>query len=326
MSDAFEVSFTRRRALALVGSAAGAAALLGSAAVRAQTAELRIGYQKSSVNLMVVRERKLLESRLPATPLKWVEFPAGPQILEALAVGSLDFGFTGDTPPVFAQAAGKDIWYVGLEPPKPASSAILVPRNSPIRTLVDLKGKRIGFQKGSSSHYLVVRAIEKAGLQWSDVTPLYLTPSDARAAFERGALDAWGIWDPYYAAAEIDGHARVLATGKGLSSNNSFYLGSHALTQQPGVLRALFASLSEADAWTKANLPQTARFLSDATGVPLAGTIRFLDRRTSGPVTVLSPADIADQQHVADAFSRIGLIPKPLRIADAVWQPGRSFA
>src|SRR4051812_20467438 len=180
---------TRRRALALIGAGLGGATLAGATGARAAGAsELRIGYQKSSVNLMVTRERKLLDATLPGVAVKWVEFPAGPQILEALAVGSLDFGFTGDTPPVFAQAAGKDVWYVGLEPPKPASSAILVPADSPVRTLADLKGRRIGFQKGSSSHYLVLRALEKAGLQWSDITPLYLAPSDARAAFEKGAL------------------------------------------------------------------------------------------------------------------------------------------
>lgn len=326
MSGFIHPSTTRRRVIALLGATVGSATLLASNRVGAAGSELRIGYQKSSVNLMVTRERRLLEARLPGTSLKWVEFPAGPQILEALSVDSLDIGFTGDTPPVFAQAAGKDIWYLGLEPPKPASSALLVPPASTIRTLADLKGRRIGFQKGSSAHYLVLRALDKAGLQWSDITPLYLTPSDARAAFEKGALDAWGIWDPYYAAAEIDSRARVLSTGLGLSSNNSFYLGSKALTRQPIVLKALFAALTDADAWSRANLPQTARFLSEATGVPLAGTLRFLARRTAGPVTVLRPADIADQQRVADGFSRIGLIPKPLRVADAVWQPGATFA
>ena len=304
----------RRRALALVGAAAGAATL----PVRADTPELRIGYQKSSVNLMVVRERKLLEVRLPGTPLKWVEFPAGPQILEALAVNSLDFGFTGDTPPVFAQAAGKDIWYAGLEPPKPTSSAILVPADSPIRTLADLKGRRVGFQKGSSAHFLVVRGVERGGLQWSDITPVYLTPSDGRAAFERGALDAWGIWDPYYAAAEIDGRARVLSTGVGLTSNNSYYLASRALTRDARTLKALFDALSEADAWVKGNRTETAHFLSAASGLPLATTIRFIERRTAGPITRLKDSDIADQQRVADAFSRLGLIPKPIRVADAV--------
>ena len=309
-------SFNRREALALLAAAAATSA----GVARAASAELRIGYQKSSVNLMVVRERKLLEARLPGTQAKWVEFPAGPQILEALAVGSLDFGFTGDTPPVFAQAAGKDIWYAGLEPPKPTSSAILVPADSSIRTLADLKGKRVGFQKGSSAHFLVVRGVEKGGLRWSDITPVYLTPSDARAAFERGALDAWGIWDPYYAAAEIDGRARVLSTGVGLTSNNSYYLATRALTQDARSLKALFDSLSEADAWVKANRTETAHFLSVASGLPLSTTIRFIERRTSGPVTRLKDADIADQQRVADAFSKLGLIPKPIRVADVVWR------
>jgi sulfonate transport system substrate-binding protein len=302
----------RRQTLALAGAA--------TLPAWANAPELRIGYQKSSVNLMVARERRLLEARLPGTPLKWVEFPAGPQILEALAVGSLDLGFTGDTPPVFAQAAGKDIWYAGLEPPKPTSSAILVPADSPIRTLADLKGRRIGFQKGSSAHFLVVRGVEKGGLRWSDITPVYLTPSDARAAFERGALDAWGIWDPYYAAAEIDGRARVLSTGVGLTSNNSYYLASRALLHDARTLQALFDSLSEADAWVKGNRTETAHFLAVASGLPLSTTIRFIERRTSGPITRLKDADIADQQRVADAFSKLGLIPKPIRVADAVWK------
>jgi sulfonate transport system substrate-binding protein len=302
----------RREALALIAAAATATS------ARAGDAQVRIGYQKSSVNLMVVRERKLLEARLPGVQTKWVEFPAGPQILEALAVGSLDLGFTGDTPPVFAQAAGKDIWYAGLEPPKPASSAILVPADSNIRTLADLKGKRVGFQKGSSAHFLVVRGVEKGGLQWSDITPVYLTPSDGRAAFERGALDAWGIWDPYYAAAEIDGRARVLSTGVGLTSNNSYYLASRALTRDTRTLKALFDALSEADAWVKSNRSETAHFLSVESGLPLSTTIRFIERRTAGPVTRLKDSDIADQQRVADAFSRLGLIPKPIRVADVV--------
>ena len=305
------VPLNRRQALALIGAAAAASA-------RAEGAELRLGYQKSSVNLMVVRERRLLEARLPGVATKWVEFPAGPQILEALAVGGLDFGFTGDTPPVFAQAAGKDIRYAGLEPPKPASSAILVPAASGLRTLADLKGRRIGFQKGSSAHFLVVRAVQKAGLQWSDITPVYLTPSDARAAFERGALDAWGIWDPYYAAAEIDGHARVLSTGVGLTSNNSYYLASPALTRDPRTLKALFDSLSEADAWVKVHRSETAHFLSVASGLPLSTTLRFLERRTAGPITRLKDSDIADQQRVADTFAQLGLIPKRINVADAV--------
>ena len=310
---------TRRATLAL----AGAAALGTPAPARAQT-PLRIGYQKAAVNLMLAREHELVEARLPGTPLAWIEFPAGPQLLEALALGGVDFGFTGDTPPVFAQAAGRDLLYAGLEPPKPASSALLVPAASPLRTLADLKGRRVAFQKGSSAHYLVVRAVAKAGLRWSDIEPVTLAPADARAAFEHGAIDAWGIWDPYYAAAEIDGHARVLATGHGLSNNNSFYLASRALVRQPRTVAALFAALGDADARAHANPPETAAFLAAASGLPPAVTQRFLARRTAGPVRPLSEADIADQQRVADAFAELKLIPKPLRVADVVWRAHES--
>ncbi|MBC7728908.1 MAG: ABC transporter substrate-binding protein, partial [Microbacteriaceae bacterium] len=151
--------------------------------------QLRIGYQKSAVNLVILKQQGVLEKRFPATRITWAEFPAGPQLLEALAVGSLEFGLTGDSPPVFAQAAGKDLVYVAAEPPKPDSSAILVLGDSPIKTLADLKGRRIALQKGSSAHYLLVRAVEKASLTWRDIQPIYLAPADARAAFERKSVD-----------------------------------------------------------------------------------------------------------------------------------------
>jgi ABC-type amino acid transport substrate-binding protein/multimeric flavodoxin WrbA len=172
--------------------------------------ELRIGYQKAAVNLVILKQQAALEKRFPNAKVQWIEFPAGPQLLEALSAGSLEFGLTGDSPPVFAQAAGKDLLYVGAEPAKPESSAIVVLNESPIRTLSDLKGKKIALQKGSSAHYLLVRAVEKAGLQWSDIQPIYLAPADARAAFERKAVDAWAIWDPFYAAVELALNPRLL--------------------------------------------------------------------------------------------------------------------
>ena len=145
---------------------------------------LRIGYQKSAVNLVVVKQTRALEKRYPDAKITWLEFPAGPQLLEALATGSLEFGLTGDSPPVFAQAAGKDLLYVGAEPPKPKSSAILVLKDSPVQTVADLKGRKVALQKGSSAHFLLVRAVEKAGLAWADIQPVYLAPADARAALK----------------------------------------------------------------------------------------------------------------------------------------------
>ncbi len=230
----------RRRFLKIVATTASLWGL-GLQGVNAQPAaakaekapeQLRIGYQKSAVNLVILKQKSVLEKRFPNTKITWAEFPAGPQLLEALSVGSLEFGLTGDSPPVFAQAAGKDLVYVGVEPPKPDSSAILVLGDSPIRNLAGLKGKKIALQKGSSAHYLLVRAVDKAGLKWDDIQPIYLAPADARAAFERKSVDAWAIWDPFYAAIELAIKPRVLATGRELSSNNSFYLASRPFATQ----------------------------------------------------------------------------------------------
>ena len=282
---------------------------------------LRIGYQKSAANLVILKQQAVLEKRFPNTKVSWVEFPAGPQLLEALAVGSLEFGLTGDAPPVFAQAAGKELVYVGAEPPKPDSSAILVLRDSPLKTLADLKGKKVALQKGSSAHYLLVRAVEKAGLQWSDITPIYLTPADARAAFERQSVDAWAIWDPFYSATQLSIQARALATGRGLSSNNSFYLASLPFaSQHADAVAALFEELTRADRFVQENRPQAIKLIADFSGLDAGVVSLFLQRRPPSPTTALNAATQADQQKVADAFHTLGLIPKPVQVADIVWR------
>ena len=225
--------------------------------------------------------------------------------------------------PVFAQAAGKDLLYVGAEPPKPDSSALLVLKDSPLRTLADLKGRRIAVQKGSSAHYLLVKAVERAGLQWADIQPVYLAPADARAAFERKSVDAWAIWDPFYAATELAIQPRVLATGRDLaSSNNSFYLAARPFVQaHPQVLRVLFDELSRADRLAQEARKDVIKLIADFSGLDAGVVSLFIQRRPSSPVDVLGPTTVADQQRVADAFFKLGLIPKPVNVADIVWRP-----
>ena len=302
---------------------------LGARAQQAKTGEalkeLRIGYQKAAVNLVILKQQGALEKRFPNARVQWIEFPAGPQLLEALSAGSLEFGLTGDSPPVFAQAAGKDLLYVGAEPAKPESSAIVVANDSPIKTLPDLKGKKVALQKGSSAHYLLVRAVEKAGLQWGDIQPIYLAPADARAAFERKAVDAWAIWDPFYAAVELALKPRVLTTGRGLSSNNSFYLASRPFaTQHPQAVAVLFEELTRADRLAQQDRPAVIKLISDF-GQLDAGVVNlFIQRRPASPVGLITAQAVADQQRVADAFHKLGLIPKPVRVADIVWRPDTS--
>ena len=318
----------RRRVLLTAAATLG---MLAAPALRAQTAAraaspalplLRIGFQKSAVNLVILKQQGALEKRFADTKVQWVEFPAGPQLLEALSVGNLEFGLTGDSPPVFAQAAGKALRYVGAEPPKPLSSAVLVPEGSALKTLADLKAKRVALQKGSSAHYLLVRAIERGGLRWSDITPIYLAPADARAAFEKGAVDAWAIWDPFYAATELAIKPRVLTNGKGLSSNNSFYLASVPFTEQhPQAVQALLDELTRADAFVQGNRKEAAQLIADFSGLSLATVHLFLSRRPPSPVGPLTPAITADQQRVADAFLTLELIPRRVEVAQIVWQP-----
>lgn len=315
MLAASAASFGLFSPLALIPSAQAATKNVADAPLQ----QLRIGYQKSAVNLVIAKQLDWLEKSFPATKISWLEFPAGPQLLEALSVGSLDFGLTGDAPPVFAQAAGKDLVYVGAEPPKPDSSAILTQADSPLRTLADLKGRKVALQKGSSAHFLLVRAVEKAGLQWGDIQPIYLTPADARAAFERKSVDAWAIWDPFYAATELAVQPRVLANGRGLSNNNSFYLASRTFaSQHPQAIAVLFEELTRADRLAQDDRKQAIQLIADFSGLDAGVVSLFLTRRPRSPVAPLTAPTVADQQRVAQAFFKIGLIPKPLNVADAL--------
>jgi sulfonate transport system substrate-binding protein len=213
-----------------------------------QTDIVRIGYQKDGV-LVVAKQQRHLETRLASAGVKkieWAQFPSGPPLLEALAAGGIDFGATGDTPPIFAQASGTDLVYAAAVPTRGQSSAILLPPGSKIAGIAGLKGSRIAFTRGSSAHYFAVSALRSAGLSFSDVTPVYLAPADARAAFVRGSLDAWFIWDPYYADAERNAGARVLSNAEPFVHSASFFLASRDFaTRNAAVIRAILDELRD---------------------------------------------------------------------------------
>ncbi len=305
----------RRHALAMMGAAVLASAL----PARAQASrEVRIGYQKYGT-LTLLKGRGTLEQRLAAkgVTVKWTEFPAGPVLLEGLNVGSIDFGTVGEAPPIFAQAAGANLVYVGHEPPSPASEAIVVPKASTLRSLADLKGKKIALNKGSNVHYLLVKALEKAGVAYTDVQTVFLPPADARAAFERGAVDAWAIWDPFLAAAETQLGARVLSDGTGLVSNHQFYLASRPYAEKNAETVAIVLDeLAKVDAWGSAHIAEVAAILAKQTGLEPA-VLEKAARRYSYGVKAVSPAVIAEQQKIADVFTRLKLIPGPIVVKDA---------
>ncbi|WP_286917157.1 MULTISPECIES: sulfonate ABC transporter substrate-binding protein [Pseudomonas] len=309
--------FLRRGVVALF-----AAAVSFGAITQAQAETLRIGYQKYGT-LVLLKAKGTLEKRLAAqgVDVKWTEFPGGPQLLEGLNVGSIDFGVTGETPPVFAQAAGADLLYVAYEPPAPTSEAILVPKDSTIRSVSELKGKKVALNKGSNVHYLLVRALEEAGLKYSDIQTVYLPPSDARAAFERGSVDAWVIWDPYQAAAEQQLQARTLRDGQGIVDNLQFYLATKPYAQKhPEVITALVEEVRAVGEWSKAHPEEVTAQVAPLLGLPADITLTSVKRQGYG-AQFLNPQTVAAQQKIADSFHQLKLIPKPLRIQDVIWTP-----
>ncbi len=308
------------RRLILSAGAGLAAALALRGPARAEGGTVRIGFQKYG-SLALLKGKGSLETALAPKgwSVTWAEFPSGPPLMEALNAGAIDFGSAGEAPPIFAQAASADLRYIGAEPPAPRGEAILVPKDSPIRSVADLRGKTVALNKGSNVHFLVVRALEAAGVPYADVTFAFLGPADANAAFVRGAVDAWAIWDPYLAAAERSTGARILADGQGLAPNRQFYLSRRAITDgQPGLVQAVLAAIGDLDRWAAGHAEEVARELAPAVGIP-APILSVALKRQSYGVAPLDAATVTDQQRVADAFHGLGLLPKPLRVEDAVW-------
>jgi sulfonate transport system substrate-binding protein len=298
-------------------------ALAGMGATYGQDKVVRIGFQKYG-KLVLLKSKGTLEDKLKAAGYRviWTEFPSGPPLLEALNVGAIDFGNTGEAPPIFAQAAGAPLQYVAYEPPAPKGEAILVPKDSKLNSLADLRGKKVALNKGSNVHYLLVKALEKAGVKYSEIEPVFLAPADARAAFERGAVDAWVIWDPFQAAAEAATGARTLADGTGIVSNYQFYFSSKKfLDGNPGIVDLVLAQLSEVDDWAKTDIHAVAEQLAPTIGLPV-GVVEVALRRQAYGIKPITDGVIADQQQVADTFFALGLLPKQIKISDAVKRPG----
>lgn len=281
---------------------------------------LRIGFQKSASLLTYQKSSGSLEKRLAplGVSVKWVEFPAGPQLLEGLNVGAVDVGFVGEAPPIFAQAAGAKFVYIGFDPAAPEAEAIVVPKDSPIKSVAELKGKKVALNKGSNVHYLLVKALEKAGLKYADIQPVFLPPADARAAFERGAVDAWVIWDPFLAAVEKQSGARLLQDGKGLVNNYSYYLAERGYAEkQPKVIQALFEDTQAQAITLKGNIKAAAAVIAPLQGLAPEVVETALTRYQFG-VKPLTASVAAEQQKIADTFHALGLIPTPIRVADAL--------
>ena len=285
----------------------------------ADTNVIRIGYQKNGP-LIILKSLGTLEERLEEIgfTVEWNEFQAGPALLEALNAGSIDLGRTGNSPPIFAQAADAPLVYVAAGKSKFKGSGILVPEDSPIKSLEDLKGKKIGFAKGSSSHFLLVKALESAGISYNEITPAYLQPGDARVAFEQGNIDAWVVWDPYTASAQVSSNARMIVNGEGFTTDRDFFLATKDFaSKHKEVLDIVIEEVQKSSDWANQNHDKLIPMLSDALKIDEASIKMAVERRVFG-VDELSPDIMGEQQMIADTFYELEIIPKKVNVQDAL--------
>ncbi|MGZ5526733.1 MAG: sulfonate ABC transporter substrate-binding protein [Methylomonas sp.] len=285
--------------------------------------EISLGYQKYGP-LIILKSTGELEKRLQdkGINVKWAEFQFGPPMLEALNSNNLDFAVTGETPPVFAQAAkGSPLVYVANEPASPQGEGLVVKANSEFKTITDLKGKKIATAKGSNAHYFLIQTLAKAGLTLNDVEVAYLAPADARAALERGDVAAWSIWDYFYAAAEVQLGTRTLISGEGIVNNYAFYTSRREFAEKyPELIQVVLEEIRKTDAWVNNNPAEAAEKLAVHVGVDAKILEKALRRSNYGP-EYLTADVIAAQQKIANTLLDIKLLPKAIKVEEAVWQP-----
>ena len=284
-----------------------------------QPSAVRIGYQKyGTLNVVKAEggfEKSLIDKGVKVT---WILFTAGPQLMEALNAGSIDFGNAGEAPPIFAQAADVNFVYFGNQPPYPKGEAVLVRKDSPIKSIQDLRGKRIALNKGSNVHFFLVKVLEKSGLKLDDITPTYLPPSDAWAAFEGGSVDAWAIWDPFLTAATTKTGAKVLQDGESVIANREFFLAEKNFAKaHQDVLLSLREAIDRCATWTKTKPDEIVHYLAPQLGLS-EEVINTVVRRQSWGFQPISDQVTSDQQAIADTFLSLKLIPKPVHVADVV--------
>lgn len=318
-SHGFDTRANTRRKLLKISL--GTAAAIASSSLFAQTAAktIRIGYQKFNT-LNILKGTGQLEKALEPQGIKveWAEFLGGSQLAEALSANAIDFGHASDGIGVFQQASGKGLVYLAAESPYPGGVGFLVPKDSPIKTVADLKGKKVVTGKGYNTQYVLIKALKAAGLSYEDIEPVYiLTASDTVAAYQSGSVAAIGLWDPFLAGAQVATDSRLLFDGNGLSGNRTYHFAQAAFARaNQETLKTVFAELKKTNLWAQANPKEVVALLAPQLKVEPKVLALATERRHYG-VVALTPEIAREQQGLADVFAELKLIPKPIQVKDA---------
>ncbi len=309
--------------LTLVACGKGSATGSGKTEV-AQQRVFRIIRPKQLTALSVLEKKGLLAEALKplGVTVTWLEFAAGPQQIEALNAGELDLASTAESPPVFAQAADSPLVYVATQLPSGRATSCLVSADSGIKTVADLKGKKVAFQKASIGHYLLIKALRQVGLGPNDVQQVFLPPPDAQAAFNAKSVDAWLIWEPFGTRAVKNGSGRVLFDGGGgLRDSGNFYTTSRTFADHNiDVLKVFIDELGKTEAWNRAHPREMAELLTAELQIDVP-TLLEMHQRYDFAVLPITDAVMAKQQEVADIYFGLGYLPKKVDVKAGLLRP-----
>lgn len=295
----------------------------GEKTITFKTKVLRIGYQSSGD---LVRVTRVLEKRLEPLGLKveWSQFAQGPQLMEAMNVGKIDIGSVGETPPIFAQAAGAKIIYLAgrrLGPNSGKGSAIAVPKGSPIKTLAQIKGQKVVFQKGSAAHYFIIKALEEVNLKYSDIKVLSMPNVEARGAFIQGTIPVWVTGDPHLALVEKLHGARVLRDATNIGTPGGYYIGTREFTKEnPELVRIILEEIDKNGQWAEANRKEVAKLIAPVLKIDLP-IQEIISSRATYRLRGITPQLMQSQQSVADLFYNEKILPKKIDIKEALLTP-----
>ncbi|KTC26019.1 ABC transporter substrate-binding protein [Pseudomonas sp. ICMP 19500] len=274
---------------------------------------LRVANQKSTIKALLEASG---ESQNVPYEIKWSEFPSASPLGEALNAGAVDVGALGDAPYVFALGAGASIKVISIIHAEGRNTtALLVPKDSPIKTAADLKGKKIVTGRGSIGHHLAIKALNDAGLTTQDVQFIFLLPAESRLVLDNGTADAWATWDPYTTVVTSQSNARVLVSGKHLLSNHLYFAATgQAIADKRVQLDDFVARIDRAYAWANTHPEQYAAAQAKITGLPLAVHIEVAKDTHLSPVTI-DDTVIHGLQATADTYVKEGLLSKHIDVS-----------
>ncbi|CAG9621208.1 aliphatic sulfonate ABC transporter substrate-binding protein [Sutcliffiella rhizosphaerae] len=279
-----------------------------------------VGYQKGNT-LNILKARGNLDERLKEEgyEVEWKVFAIGTALLEALHAGHIDFGHASDANSVFSQAGGKPIQYAASETPYPKGVALVAKSDSGLTTVQDLKGKTIGVTKGGNMHYLLLKALEKEGMEESDVDVVYYADAaEGSAAFSSDKIDVLGTWDPYLSIVESLFDTTTIVNGENLTDNRTFYFGSQEiLDENPDLVKIILEELEESNQWANENKTEVAKILAEELSLDEKPLVTANERRDFGVLKVDENATKV-QQDLADTFYKIELFPNAIQISDSV--------